>query len=751
MKIATNALFKSFLLVLIAFTAALTLQAQTPVWQVVPPSGNWFGTNGSSPDLLRGMSYNPATNNVLVATRQGGSRIIVLDAANGDSVGVLNMDGVAGGVFALNKVEATSTGAIYAANLTVSGSNYKIYRWANQSASPENIFTSVDTDSIGIRLGDAFGVIEGEGNAVTIFAGGGAGQTEIAKFSYDGTNTTFDGKFTVDASGGRGGYSAGIGDEVWISGTNGGLEAIKMSDGASIVKVATEVVDLSVMNNRFLTIGGKEYVVAGAAFSGDNQNSYFIADVTDRDNITQVTTFEPARPDGATNGNNASSIAFDSQRGILFVMTTNFSIVAYNIADFIPSEELSSDPVWQIVPPTGDWFGTNGSNPDRVRGMSYNPATNHVLVATRQGGNRIIVLDAANGDSVGVLNMEGVAGGTFVLNKVEATSSGAIYAANLTVDGNNYKIYRWADETSAPENIFTSVGTDNIGIRLGDSFGVVQGEGNAATIFAGGGSSQTEIAKFSYDGTTATYDGKFTVAVAGGRGGFSAGNGNEVWISGTNAGLEAIKMTDGASIVKVATEVVDLSVMNNRYLTYSGKEYVVAGAAFSGDKQNSYYIADVTNRDNITQVTTFEPARPDGATNGNNASAIAYDSQRGILFVMTTNFSIVAYQFGGLIQTDTSIDEIAEEIPSSILLKQNYPNPFNPSTTLSFELPNASNVQLQVFNMMGQRVATLIQNQSFTAGTHQVRFDASNLPSGVYLYRLQAGTTSAVRKMTLIK
>lgn len=408
-------------------------------------------------------------------------------------------------------------------------------------------------------------------------------------------------------------------------------------------------------------------------------------------------------------------------------------------------------PVWQIVPPTGDWFGTTGNNPDRVRGMSYNPATNHVLVATRQGGNRIIVLDAANGDSVGVLNMEGVAGGTFVINKVEATSTGAIYAANLTVDGNNFKIYRWADESAAPENIFTSVGTDNIGIRLGDAFGVVEGEGNAVTIFAGGGSGQSAIAKFTYDGTNTTYDGNITVAANAGRGGFSAGKGDELWISGTNAGLESIKISDGASLVKVATEVVDISVMNNRYLSYGGKEYVVAGAAFSGDLKDNYYIADVTDRENITRVTTFAPAKPEGATNGNNASAIAYDSQRGVLFVMTTNYSIVAYQFGGLIQTTTSVEEIAEEIPSSILLNQNYPNPFNPSTTLSFELPNASNVQLQVFNMMGQRVATLIQNQAFTAGSHQVRFDASNLPSGVYIYRLQASVTTATRKMTLIK
>jgi hypothetical protein len=90
------------------------------------------------------------------------------------------------------------------------------------------------------------------------------------------------------------------------------------------------------------------------------------------------------------------------------------------------------------------------------------------------------------------------------------------------------------------------------------------------------------------------------------------------------------------------------------------------------------------------------------------------------------------------------------ELPAEISLQQNYPNPFNPATTLSFALPEAAEVRLEVFNVAGQRVALLEEGRR-AAGEHQVRFDASGLSSGVYLYRLRAGGQTLTRRMTLVK
>ncbi len=97
-------------------------------------------------------------------------------------------------------------------------------------------------------------------------------------------------------------------------------------------------------------------------------------------------------------------------------------------------------------------------------------------------------------------------------------------------------------------------------------------------------------------------------------------------------------------------------------------------------------------------------------------------------------------------------DEVNAEITSPVQfeLSQNYPNPFNPSTTIKFSIPQSSNVSLKIFNTLGQEVSTLI-NQNMESGVHTINFDASQLNSGIYFYRLETGQFSEVKKMTLIK
>ena len=98
----------------------------------------------------------------------------------------------------------------------------------------------------------------------------------------------------------------------------------------------------------------------------------------------------------------------------------------------------------------------------------------------------------------------------------------------------------------------------------------------------------------------------------------------------------------------------------------------------------------------------------------------------------------------------TSIFNDTEIIPSEPFLHQNYPNPFNPKTTIDFNLPKSSEVTLKIFNVLGEEVSTLLSASLFT-GSHSVEWDASNLASGVYLYRLQAGNYVETRKMVLMR
>jgi len=98
----------------------------------------------------------------------------------------------------------------------------------------------------------------------------------------------------------------------------------------------------------------------------------------------------------------------------------------------------------------------------------------------------------------------------------------------------------------------------------------------------------------------------------------------------------------------------------------------------------------------------------------------------------------------------TKVKAQSPTVPSEFVLEQNYPNPFNPSTIISYQLPTNSFVTLNVYDILGREVKTLV-NQDEQAGVHSLTFDASSLPSGVYLYRIQAGRFSVTKKMLLIK
>ncbi len=91
-----------------------------------------------------------------------------------------------------------------------------------------------------------------------------------------------------------------------------------------------------------------------------------------------------------------------------------------------------------------------------------------------------------------------------------------------------------------------------------------------------------------------------------------------------------------------------------------------------------------------------------------------------------------------------------DALPQTFSLEQNYPNPFNPSSVISYTLSVNSFVTLKVFNMLGQEVATLVDGRQ-EAGLKSVVWDASSMPSGVYVYRLQAGSLTEQRKMVLLR
>jgi hypothetical protein len=137
------------------------------------------------------------------------------------------------------------------------------------------------------------------------------------------------------------------------------------------------------------------------------------------------------------------------------------------------------------------------------------------------------------------------------------------------------------------------------------------------------------------------------------------------------------------------------------------------------------------------------------SASGHSYSWVDNNVINGVSYTYTLESVDVNNNVEVLAATSATPNEAAPVV-AQFALAQNFPNPFNPETNINFELAEATNVSLRVFNLLGQEVATLVSGPQ-AAGHHTVSFDGSNLTSGMYVYRLEAGSFSATRKMVLMK
>ncbi|MFH2054851.1 MAG: PKD domain-containing protein, partial [bacterium] len=175
---------------------------------------------------------------------------------------------------------------------------------------------------------------------------------------------------------------------------------------------------------------------------------------------------------------------------------------------------------------------------------------------------------------------------------------------------------------------------------------------------------------------------------------------------------------------------------------YNGSSWVTVGSFASGTdfSNNTFYVATVSW--NSSQVNFPTNARLRFMCDASNNTDDVYIDE--ITFRGSSGGAVAG--LGGA----RNLAKYVPTLPDEISLTQNYPNPFNPTTVIAFTLPEAVHVRLEVFNLLGQRVETLI-NRDLPAGAHEVSWNALGMPSGTYLYRLDAGEFTQTRKMLLIK
>jgi len=192
--------------------------------------------------------------------------------------------------------------------------------------------------------------------------------------------------------------------------------------------------------------------------------------------------------------------------------------------------------------------------------------------------------------------------------------------------------------------------------------------------------------------------------------------------------------------------------LGNYLVSYDGSAWNSWNApspahCFCIDSTNSVWVGTYGNgvsRFDGTSWTTFSTAN----------SGIGYNYIEGIMADNHGNLWFGAQDYGGGVSVYnpngvTDLEKLVQ-LPLDYRLYQNYPNPFNPFTVIRYQLPMNKHVTLKVYDVLGREVKTLVSEDQ-TKGSHEVHFNASGLPTGVYLYRLQAGTYHDTQKMIFLK
>lgn len=655
-------------LLIVLFTgliAASTLSAQYSV--------AWTNLNLIDPanDYTRDAVYNRNTDHVLVATRKYSEpQVVILDAASGDSLGLMDNTGIEGGTYALNLIDIDDDGAIYICNLSAPqytpNSTLKIYRYTDESATPVLIF---DDALGGGRFGDSFATI-GSGSDVYLYTSG-QGNDQLAVITYDGgANATLDSYITLpEAGAARHGISPmEPGGRLWINGADEALPAPRLiaSDGTVIATVPDSLASAggtsTITHN---TLGEYKIITVANAFSSSIRSVRYFEDeigtVTfdyfgDNSDSLALAYNGVIKP----NANGTAALSYDSRRNRMITIIGQNSLASLSLEPLLKTSTPRDSVLTVSIDGSNDFFPTDHVGLSNGRDMYLTWSEGKVFF--------------------------GVTGHTLV----DATETNYLYVAfDLDPDGSNGTM---TPPTGIGEN---AGGVAQLPFNADVVYEVEPWEAAdymIGTIYKWNGSEWTEGL---FDGNFAS-QGALAYADEGDR---------------KLAEVAAIENDPG-----IGTDFTNLSMM--------------------------VYMAEKTSSGNVLS------AFPDNNPTGNGVSFTHYfyvDSLGRGMFPTDTNYVHIKQTEG------TGVGSENPGIIEQVALTQNYPNPFNPMTTINYSLPRDVKVQLNLYNVRGQLLSTLINSKQYQ-GMHHYEFDGSDYSSGIYFYRLNVdGQTTEMHKMVLLK
>lgn len=754
---------KVILFSLILLIGQLNAQFSTN-WVQSAANGNmpaWFSTGNTE----RGLGYSSIDNKVYVVSRTGGLFLKKLDAVTGAFEADLDLTGVSGGVFALNDVEAADDGKIYAGNLVTSNTTpFKIYKWSNASATPTVAF-SYQADVAGSRFGDniyffgknsdntaKFMLVDPTRSKVFIIKTTDHGETFVMQDSVQLPANSFGGHASACPVIN---YQGDI-DAIITNSSGKNVMAYNMS-GQLIGAVPGGVIATGSTTIRYIQSDNNGYIVT-YQYGGGNEN---IRVVSLNENPANARTYAISTSLGAnTNTNGAGDFSYKVRpdgKIDFYILGCNQGLGSFTLDfPFIINGRFNENYTYV------GWSQNNnaGFGPDiSVRRLAYAYDSNYVYIAVdtkldRSNANGTVVFlnfDNITGISAGQA-LGGIAGGghlfgdmtnpnwkmgfevdmAFVINPGGNDSVAYLDAAKY-FNGNKQAQFIGSSRNSGSAAEGPSVdgifATNSIRFALDSAYDTRRGleiRIPKTELNNLGFSGNIQMAAFVVSNTAYFSDVSIPGNITGGNPGFNA---------------DFSTMAGGPYFTPMFPLPVELVSFN---AVRDGKSVLLDWVTSTEVNNKGFSVERSVDGDNFVEI---------GFVAGKGTSTLMnqYSFTDANVDFPVTYYRIKQIDLDGSFQYSEVVKVENTSIPAVFSLNQNYPNPFNPSTTISFTVDREAVATLNIYSISGELVTTLFNETAKPGQLYNLQFNAVNLPSGIYFYRLTQGNSVITKKLTLLK